>query len=108
MTVRTLDSHIEMTPGICGGKPRIAGRRIRVVDVVRYHDQLGQSPSQIAEDYHLTLSDVHAALAYYHDHKAEIDQCIADDEAFAEEMQSKTPSKLAARLTELGRNGEHS
>ncbi len=30
----TIISHIEITPGICGGKPRIAGHRIRVEDIV--------------------------------------------------------------------------
>ena len=29
--------HIEMTPGVCGGRPRIAGHRIRVQDIVIWH-----------------------------------------------------------------------
>ena len=30
MSVNVIKEHIEITPGICGGKPRIAGHRIRV------------------------------------------------------------------------------
>jgi len=65
--------HIDATPGICGGRPRIAGHRIRVMDVVVLHEQLGLSPDEIVSTYpSLTLADVHAALAYYFDHRDEI------------------------------------
>ncbi len=30
--------HIEITPGVCGGKPRITGHRIRVEDIVVWHE----------------------------------------------------------------------
>jgi prefoldin subunit 5 len=40
----------------------------------------------------ITLSDVYAALAYYHAHLEEIRQQIQEHEAFARELQSKTPS----------------
>lgn len=74
--------HIEMTPGTCGGKPRVAGTRIRVQDIVVWTEQ-GQSPDEIVTAFpHLTLADVHAALAYYHDHRAQID----DDLRRAEEL----------------------
>ena len=29
-----MTQHIVMTPGVCGGRPRIDGHRIRVIDVV--------------------------------------------------------------------------
>ncbi|MCP4113350.1 MAG: DUF433 domain-containing protein [Desulfobacteraceae bacterium] len=35
MTIKSLDQHIEITPGICGGKPRIAGHRITVQNMLR-------------------------------------------------------------------------
>ncbi len=31
---KRIKQHIEITPGTCGGKPRIAGHRIRVQDIV--------------------------------------------------------------------------
>ncbi|HEX4652394.1 MAG TPA: DUF433 domain-containing protein, partial [Granulicella sp.] len=66
--------HIELTPGTCGGKPRVAGSRIRVQDVVVWHERMGLSADEIVTRYpRLSLADVYAALAYYHDHREEID-----------------------------------
>lgn len=98
MAPRTLDSHIEITPGIAGGKPRIAGHRITVQNIVIWHERMGTSADEIAAEYDLTLADVHAALAYYFDHRAEIDDSIRKGEAFAEALRSKTPSKLREKL----------
>lgn len=67
--MEAVSEHIEITPGICGGKPRIAGHRIRVQDVVIWHEHLGMSLDEIV--YHhpsITLADVYAALTYYYDH----------------------------------------
>jgi uncharacterized protein (DUF433 family) len=98
MVRKTLDAHIETTPGIAGGRPRIAGHRIRVQDVVIWHKDLRMSAQEIAGEYDLTLADIHAALAYYYDHREEIDKAIADDDAFVEAMRKKNPSKVAAKL----------
>ena len=92
----TLDAHIEITPGVAGGKPRIAGHRITVQDIAVWHEHMGHSVDEIAKDYDLTLADVHAALAYYHDHRAAIDRRIRDDEEFVAELRRRTPSKLSA------------
>lgn len=100
MAARTLDQHIEITPGICGGKPRIAGHRITVQNIAIWHERLGKSADDIAAEYDLTLADIHAALAYYFDHRAEIDQSIAEGEAFAEALRQKTPSKVRQKLQE--------
>jgi uncharacterized protein (DUF433 family) len=100
MNIKTLDQHIECTPGICGGKPRIAGHRITVSNIAIWHERLGKSADEIASDYDLTLADVHAALAYYFDHRAEIDQSIEEGESFAEALRQSTPSKLRQKLKE--------
>ena len=85
----TIADYIEITPGTCGGKPRIAGTRIRVQDIVIMTEQ-GKSPDEIIAGYpHLTLAGIYAALAYYHDNQAEIDQQIRDDNEFVAEMQAK-------------------
>ena len=97
-TVQTTYKHIVQTPKIAGGKPRIAGHRITVQNVVIWHEQMGYSIEEIASLYHLTLAEVHSALAYYFDHKDEIDRSIAESEQFVEEMRQKTPSLLAQRL----------
>lgn len=97
-TVLTTYKHIVQTPEIVGGKPRIAGHRITVQNVVIWHEQMGYSIEEIASLYNLTLAEVHSALAYYFDHKDEIDRSMTESELFAEEMRQKTPSLLAKRL----------
>jgi uncharacterized protein (DUF433 family) len=98
----TIISHIEITAGICGGKPRIAGHRIRVEDIVVWHERLGLSPDEIVSQYpSLSLADVYAALSYYHDNFAEIRRQMEDDKIFAREMQSKTPSLVQQKLNKL-------
>ena len=77
--------HIEAAPGICGGRPCIAGHRIRVQDVVLWTEQ-GQSPDEIVSSFpQLSLADVHAALTFYYDHREEIDGQIREDEALVDE-----------------------
>jgi uncharacterized protein (DUF433 family) len=62
--------HIESRPGKCGGKPCISGTRIRVWDIYILHERQGKTADEIIGDYpELPLADVHAALAYYYDHK---------------------------------------
>src|SRR5687768_18145309 len=98
MVTKTLDEHIEITPHVMGGKPSIAGHRISVQDIVIWHDRLGYTVEKIASDYNLSLADVYATLAYYYDHKEEIDKSIKKGEKFVEEMKRKKPSKLKKKL----------
>lgn len=98
MATKTLDEHIEITPGVAGGRPRIAGHRITVQNIAIWHEYMGKSVDEIAIEYDLTLSDVYAALAYYFDHRAEIDHDIEESKAFIEALQQKTPSKLKQKL----------
>lgn len=92
-------SHIEIVQGAGGPKARIAGHRIRVQDVAIWHEKLGMSPDEIVDAYPtITLADVYAALAYYWDHRDEIERQIADDRAFAEELRKHEFSPLAAKL----------
>ena len=88
-----LDRFIEATPGIFGGKPRIAGHRIRVIDVALWHEKLGLSPDDIASKYDLSLAEVYAALAYYFDHQEELEASLRADEAFVAEMKKRFPSR---------------
>lgn len=99
MVTRILDQHIEVTPGVAGGKPRIVGHRIKVQDIVVWHERMGKGVEEIAAEYDLSLSDIHAALAYYFDHRDEIDQAIDESQAFAEELRQRTPSKLWQKLS---------
>lgn len=94
-------SHIEVTPGVVGGKPHIAGHRITVQNIAIWHERMGKSADEICAEYELTLADVYAALAYYFDHREEIDQTIKDDAAFAKALQRQTPSLFQKKLEAL-------
>ncbi|MDY7002452.1 MAG: DUF433 domain-containing protein [Cyanobacteriota bacterium] len=81
--------HIEIAPGISGGEAQIVGCGIKVRDVVIWHEKMRLSPKQIVSQYPmLSLSDVHAALAYYYDRQEEIEQQIAGE---ATELTSIVP-----------------
>ncbi|PZO57647.1 MAG: hypothetical protein DCF15_06565 [Phormidesmis priestleyi] len=94
-----ISEHIQITPGICGGKPRIAGHRIRVQDIVIAYEHQGMTPDEIVDDYpDISLADIHAALAYYYDHLEEIRQQIRDSEEFVTKMAAQTSSILRQKL----------
>lgn len=95
-----LDQLIAVRPGYCGGRPHIAGHRIKVQDIAVWNQRLGQSAEEIAATYPgLTLAAVHAALAYYHAHQAEIDADIRADEEFAAALRvASGPSPVERKL----------
>ena len=87
--------HIVSTPGVCGGRPRIDGHRVTVEDVAIWHERMGMSPDEIVSGHPtISLSDVHAALAYYYEHRERIDQSIADGLRSVEELKAKAPPSL--------------
>ena len=97
--------HIVITPGVCGGKLSIAGHRIKVSQVAVLHEWQGQSAAEIVAGHPgLTLADVYAALAYYYDHRDEIDAEIRAGEEAYERLRAQQPSlleKLAARQPDV-------
>lgn len=102
MAFGTLGEHIEVTPGVAGGKPRIAGRRITVQNIVVWHERMGKSADEISAEYDLALADIYAALTYYFDHRAEVDESIREGNSFAEALRQSTPSKLREKLAARG------
>ncbi len=79
----------------------------RVQDIVVWHEKMGMSPDEIIYHYpHLTLADVYAALAYYHDHWEEVRRQIEEGEAFAREVESQTPSVLQQKLKKLNESND--
>lgn len=72
---------IVRSPKIRGGRPHLAGTGVTVQRIVGWY-KLGLSPEEIAAEFgHLSLAQVHAALAYYHANRGEIETAIAEDEA---------------------------
>lgn len=98
MPTVTATQYIVATPGVAGGKPRIDGHRIKVQDVVIWHERLGMSVDAIAAEYDLTPAQVHAALVYYFDHRVQIERCLADDQEYADSLRRQFPSKVKERL----------
>src|SRR5438874_5990195 len=91
--IPVIAEHIEVTPGVCGGKPRIAGHRIRVQDIVLSYQRAGMTPDEIVSAFPtITLGDVYAALAYYHDYRAEIDADIREADQFDAQLATQGPS----------------
>ncbi len=96
-----MSDYIQAEPGTRGGKPRIAGTRITVADVVLMHRRLGRALEEISGTYDLPLAAAYAAMAYYYDHKDEIDQSLDEEEALAEAFKKNNPSLLREKLEAL-------
>ena len=93
------EDRITKTPDVCGGKACIAGHRVRVLDVVVWHEHQGMTPDEIVSHVPtITLADVHAALAYYFDHLKEIQQEMRAERAYVDEFRRSHASLLESRL----------
>ncbi len=94
-----LTQHITKTPGVCGAKACIAGHRIRVMDIVVWHEKRGYTPDEIVEMFPgTTLADIHAALAYYFDNQAEIEADFLAESETAESLRGQFSPKLQEKL----------
>ncbi len=80
---------ISTNPKVRGGRPCIAGTGLRVTDVVMASIYHLQSADEIAVGYGITLAQVYAALAYYYEHKAELDEDIRAQIATARALKEK-------------------
>ncbi len=85
-------------PGCRRGRPTIIGRGLKVKRIVMDHlyDTGKPTPEEIAERYKATPAQVYAAIAYYHQHKSEIDADIAEDLRFDERLKSEGPEAAVA------------
>jgi uncharacterized protein (DUF433 family) len=92
-STKTEYSYIVRTPGVVGGEPRIDGHRVRVRDIVAARDLGGLTPEEIAASVYpgLTLAQVYSALAYYEDHRDEIDQAMQNEVQFVEQFLKDHP-----------------
>jgi len=81
-------SRIVKTEDVLGGDPRIVGRRISVLFVHERVEGRGLNPQTIADRHDLDVADVYRALAYYHEHPAE----MADIQQRRDEMLAEAKS----------------
>ncbi|MGB3404012.1 MAG: DUF433 domain-containing protein [Microcoleaceae cyanobacterium] len=84
--------------------PIITGTTMKVVELVTAQKAYGWSPEEIHFQHpYLTMSQIHSALAYYWDYKAEIDADIENRlEAVKQLQQLSEPFPLAAKLRAKG------
>jgi uncharacterized protein (DUF433 family) len=88
---------IAQSPDIRGGRPRIAGTGVTVHRIVNLY-KLGLDPDEIAEEFgHLSLAQVHAALAYYHSNQKQIEADIVADQARDEAVEQRHGAVRASR-----------
>ncbi|HXG21482.1 MAG TPA: DUF433 domain-containing protein [Methylomirabilota bacterium] len=80
--------------------PLIAGTRVKVIELVLDHLAYGWSPKELHFQHpHPTMGQLHSALAYYWDHKAELDQDIERRLQLVDQLQQTAPSSpLIERL----------
>lgn len=97
--IQSVATHIELRPNR-NNQPRayVAGTRVRVQDIFAQAEIHGRTPEEIVEGLpHLTLGQVHAAMSYLHDHRAEILLEMREDEAFVSELRKVAGPSLLAR-----------
>ncbi|HSV49193.1 MAG TPA: DUF433 domain-containing protein [Candidatus Acidoferrales bacterium] len=87
MQIKTEHPYVAVNPKICSGSPVIAGTRVRVVDVAVEYEYLSNSPDEIINAHpHLKLEQVHDALSYYYENRAELDKKIKEDKEFINKL----------------------
>lgn len=87
-TVHSIDL-ITSNPTIRGGRPVLAGTSLRVLDIAVQKVFHRQTPDEIAQHFQISLPQVYAALAYYYQHKPEIDADIREQDKLAREYKEK-------------------
>ena len=92
-----IGSSISHTPGLKGGTPHVSGTGVTIRTIVRRHHS-GMSPEEIAVRIgHLSLSQVHAALAFYYANQESMESEMAKEEAESDRIERE---HLAQRCQE--------
>ncbi len=102
MAMSTIESInlIYRDPNVRGGRPCIVGTDLRVLDIVISKIFAERTPDDLAQDYDLTMAEVHAALAYYYCNKDEIDSDIRDDFKRSDELARQGLNRIKGPLYE--------
>ena len=84
--------------------PIISGTTMKVVELITSVKAYHWSPQELHENYpHLSLSQIHSALAYYWDHQEAIDADMERREEYAERLQTEAgESPLSKKLRAQG------
>ncbi len=85
-----IGSLISRDPQIRGGRPCVAGTGVTVQRIATWY-KLGLAPEEIGDRIgHLTLAQVHAALAHYHANRNEIEADLTGDDARASALDAES------------------
>jgi uncharacterized protein (DUF433 family) len=68
-----------------------------VTDVASAHLQQGASVEELVDQLDLSIADVHAALAYYYDHRSEIEEQERADAELIEQLKTDYPAETIDR-----------
>jgi uncharacterized protein (DUF433 family) len=94
LQTKTEHPYVEVNPKICNGAPVIVGTRIRVVDVAIEYEYMNGTPDEIINSHpHLKLEQIHDALSYYYEHRAELDNKIKEDKEFIQKLRRITKGR---------------
>ncbi|MBA3441806.1 MAG: DUF433 domain-containing protein [Pyrinomonadaceae bacterium] len=101
MTQATAYEHVVINEA---GVPTLEGTTMKVIELVLETAAYGWSPDELQFQHpYLTLGQIHSALAYYWDHKEELDHDIEQRLERVEEIRRAVgPSPLVARLKSKG------
>ena len=101
MTI-AMDGHIVVDDQ---GVARFAGSRTKVLHVILEQRANGWSAEQLQEQFpHLSLAAIYAALAYYQDHRAQVDAQIEESRSLSRQLKAEaTEPPLIQRLRDAGK-----
>jgi len=98
----TLNGHIEVDDSRVA---RIAGSRVKVINLVMEKMANEWSPEQIQQNFpQLSIAAIYAALTYYHDHRADCDaQIAASAQVVAEARALMSDGPFVTRMRSEGK-----
>jgi uncharacterized protein (DUF433 family) len=102
MSITAASAHIRFDEH---GVAWIDDTRVKVIEVALDQIAHGWSAEEIHFQHpHLSLGQIHAALGYYHDHKAEMDAEIQRQLARVDELRRETgESPIRKKLRAMGK-----
>lgn len=101
MLTETRYEHIQVTEDQV---PMIVGTTMKVVELITNHLAYGWSPEELHFQHpYLSMGQIHSALAYYWDHKTELDQDVEERLESVDQIQKVTsPPSLVKQLRAKG------
>ncbi|KXA91436.1 hypothetical protein AKJ57_01315 [candidate division MSBL1 archaeon SCGC-AAA259A05] len=86
------------TRDVLGGRPRIKGTRVGILNVQHWHFEEGLSVEEISENYNLEPEKVEAAIQYIEDNPEEIEQIKRENEISEKASQERARERMQELL----------